>query len=58
MAEMAVILSDLAISNEGDAHGLLFIASPLALKSKQIYNIWHIRWIKPCQLLGWMENSP
>jgi hypothetical protein len=34
MAEMAGILNRLATSNEGDAHGLLFTASPLGLNSK------------------------
>ena len=36
MAKMAVILSGLAISNEGDAYGLLFTASALGLNSQQI----------------------
>ena len=28
----------------------------LILNKFLIYNIWHIRWRKPCQLPGWMEN--
>jgi len=38
MAEMAGILRGLATSNEGDAHGLLFAASPRGL----ILNIFRI----------------
>ena len=63
MAEMAVILSGLAASNEGDAYGLLFTASARGLNSKRIYNLqymgyWHIRWRKPCQLPGWLKKLP
>jgi len=36
MAEMPVILSGLATSNEGDPYGLLFTASPLGLNFKRI----------------------
>ena len=55
VAKMAVILSGLATSNEGDAYYLLFTASPQGLNSKRIYNY---RWRKPCQLPGWIKNSP
>ena len=34
-AEIALILSGLAASNEGDAYGLLFTASPLGLNFKK-----------------------
>jgi len=36
MAELVVILSDLATSNKGDIYGLLFTASLLGLNSKII----------------------
>jgi len=36
----------LAISNEGDAYGLLLNKL-----------IWHIQWRKPYRLPGWMKNS-
>jgi len=60
MAEIAVILSGLATSNEGAGYDLLFTASPLGLNCRQIRisNIWHVQRRKSCQLLGWMENSP
>ena len=34
--KMAVIISGLTTSNEGDGYGLLFTASPLGLNSKRI----------------------
>jgi len=37
-----IILSSLATSNEVDAHGLLFTASPLELNSKRIYNLQYM----------------
>ena len=30
----------------------------LILNKFRIENIWHVQWIKPCQLPGWMKNSP
>jgi len=39
MAEMVVILSGLATSNERDAYDLLFTASPRGLNSQQILNL-------------------
>jgi len=58
MAEMAVFQCGLATSN--DVYGLQFTASPrgLILNKFRIYNRWHIRWIIPYQLPGWMKNSP
>ena len=57
---MAVILSGLTTSNDGNAYGLLFTASPpwgLILNKFRIYNRWHIRRRKPCQLLvGWKKT--
>ena len=59
---MAVILRGLATSssNEGDAYDLYFTASPWGLIQNKfrVYNIWHIRWRKPCRLPGWMSPLP
>jgi len=46
MAEMASILRGLATS-----------PWVLILNKFTIYNIWHIRWRKPCLLPGWTKNS-
>jgi len=57
MAELAVILRGLATSNEGDPYvdmvcNLLLHHRELILNKFRIYNIWHIRRRKPCQLPG------
>jgi len=50
-----IILSGLATSNEGDAYGLLFTASPRELIINK-FRIYNILWRKPCQLSGWMQQ--